>query len=99
MQKIIFPVVFGNLFSLKIVLSLFFLNNGTYSRYGFIVGEFPSPGLRGGANRPWLSSTVHGFRSCRGRRASLRWRKNSNKSISNLIEASANRPEGWIAAF
>ena len=30
-----------------------FLFNGTYSRYGFLVGEFPSPGLAAGrTDRP-----------------------------------------------
>ena len=55
----------------------------------------PFPGSHCGANRPSLSQAVHSFRSCRGRRASFLGRKNSNKSISNLTEALASRPEGW----
>ena len=50
-------------------------HNWTYSRYGFIVGEFPSPGLTAGRNRPSLRSAVHSFRLYRGRRASFLGRK------------------------
>ena len=59
----------------------------------------PFPGSHCGANRPSLSYAVHSFRSCRGRRASFLWRKNSNKSISNLMETLATRPEGWTCSI
>ena len=60
----------------------------------------PFPGSHCGANRPSESSAVHSFQSCRGRRASfLGQKKNSSKSISNLIEPLATRPEGWTCSI
>ena len=59
----------------------------------------PFPGSHCGANRSSLSSVVHSFRSCWGGRASLLGWKNSNKSISNLMEALATRPEGWTCSI
>ena len=60
----------------------------------------PFPGSHCGANRPSVRSAVHSFQSCRGRRVSfLGQKKNSSKSISNLIEALATRPEGWTCSI
>ena len=59
----------------------------------------PFPGSHCGANRPSVSSAVHSFQSCRGRRASFLGQKNSSKSISNLIEALVTRPEGWTCSI
>ena len=78
------------------------LSNGTYSRYGFIVGipfffYFDSSGLTAGRTDR-RSSAVHSFRSCRGRRALLLGRKNWNTSISNLMEGLATRPKGWTCS-
>ena len=75
------------------------LLNGTYSRYGFIVGEFPSPGLTAGrTDRPFVRPCIVSGRVGEEQRLSS-GEKNSNKSISNLMEALATRAEGWTCSI